>query len=103
MKVVVTDLTLVEHGKDIPMEADLSATPLFIGARKQQVTRVGKNKHITSIAYWELEMFGYLDQKGELRPNVFKKHDVIYMADPSRVHVKFRKAYEKLIRTLDAI
>jgi hypothetical protein len=105
MKVHIVD-SVYNNLKDITDVPDLSmlnTNPLYIGARKGQVVRTNKLDNFTSVGYWELEQFGYLDNKGLVRKNVFKKHDAIYITNPQRVDTKYRAAYQNLIETLKGI
>jgi hypothetical protein len=88
---------------DVPDVSMLNSNPLYIGARKGQIMRVNQLDNFTSIGYWELQQFGYLNSKGILRKEVFRKHDVIYAANPDRVDPKYRSVYQRLIETIRGI
>lgn len=88
---------------DVPDVSMLNSSPLYIGARKGQVIRVNELDNFTSIGYWELEQFGYLNSKGILRKEIFRKHDVVYAASADRVDPKYRNVYQKLIEAIKEI
>lgn len=83
-----------------------SRNPLYIGAKEGQVSRMKNNIHQEkldgmSVGFWELHQKpGYVTKKGKIQIELFRGHDVIFFADPNRVHEKFREAYKLLIKTV---
>lgn len=75
-------------------------SPLYIGVRTGQVTRMRKNIDREklggkAVGYWELS--GLVTRKGKVLLEEFKKYDVIFFADPSRINEKVRDIYTRLI------
>jgi hypothetical protein len=108
--VVNSDYNFSETGvsvTDVPAIPFLnSRNPLYIGVKEGQVKRMKdniKNEKLggLSLGFWELGgTQGFITKKGKLQLDAFRKHDVIFFADPSRIHEKYRNTYMQLIETV---
>lgn len=87
---------------DVPVVPFLNCrNPLYVGVRQGQVNRMKNNIRLdkldgTSIGFWELKGL-YVSKKGNLNLDAFKQHDVIFFADPSRIHETIREAYTAFV------
>lgn len=88
---------------DVPAVPFLNCSnPLYIGVRQGQVKRMRNNINHeklggTSVGFWELNP-SYITKKGKINWDEFKKHDVIFLASPDRIHDNARPAYSQLIK-----
>lgn len=80
-----------------------SKMPLYIGARTGQVNRMKKNIEQnklggSSVGWWELAgKNAFVHRSGKINLDKFKEYDVIFFADPERIHDSLKKSYENFI------
>ena len=85
-----------------------SVNPLFIGARTGQVNRMKNLIALEklgglSIGWWELAGQNPLVfRSGKINWDKLKEYDVIFFADPSRVHEKIRPSFTAFIEEIKA-
>lgn len=107
--VVDTNYSDLKNIQDVPVVPFLNCrNPLYIGAKEQQVRRVRraiKREKLGGVAagFWELNGNpGYITKKGAINWSKLKEHDVIFLANPERVHESKRAVYTQLVEVLKA-